>query len=268
MNKDNYHIAFINMDHRTDRLAHMESQLATAGIEANRIRGMHPQEYTGNPDHVRVMMNRTPGAVGCYLSQVRIMKEARAFNRHAIVFEDDCVFCSDFQKRMDYIEAWIAKKEWYDWDVFYLGASVHIPAWWHKPGHRERELESCRCTLGRDAETTDDPHVLRCYGIFATFAYIVNVRSLNKVIDALERIMPRSMGIDWSMIALGTELNQFCFVPGCVKQMTNQSDIGNGITHWDGFLKLNGTFENSAYVFQDRMEDFNPSTFNWGEAQR
>lgn len=265
MKKDNYHIAFVNLDHRTDRLAHMEQQLAQAGIEANRIPGMLPSEYIGNPEHVRVMMNRTPGAVGCYMSQLRIMKEARAHGRHAIVFEDDCVFCSDFQVRMDHIEAWM---ETHEWDVFYLGASVHVgPPWWHRHGHRERELDLCKCTLGRDAETTDDPHVLRCYGIFATFAYIVNKNSLTKVIDALEGIMPRSMGIDWSFLALGTSINQYCFVPGCVKQYTNQSDIGNGITNWDGFLQLNGTFENSAYVWQDKLTDFNPTNFEWKEAQ-
>jgi len=38
------------------------------------------------------------------------------------------------------------------------------------------------------------------------------------------------------------------------------------MTMWSGFLKLNGTFENSAYVYQERKEDFNPETFNWAEA--
>lgn len=265
MKKDNYHIAFINLDHRRDRLLHMEHQLTVAGIEANRVRGMYPNEYIGDEARVRKMRNRTPGAIGCHFSQVRIMREAQAFDRHAWIMEDDCVFCSDFQTRMDYIEKWM---ESHEWDIFYLGSSVHIgPPWWHKKGHRERELENCTCTLERDAETTEDPRVLRCYGIFATFNYIVNKKSIQKVVDELDKILPESIGIDWAMIALGTKLKQFCFVPGCVRQMTNQSDIGNGITNWDGFLKLNGTFENSAYVYQDKMEDFNPTTFEWKECQ-
>lgn len=266
MNSDKYHIAFVNLDHRVDRLNHMGKELAQAGISASRVRGMLPQEYTGDESKVRKMRNRTPGAIGCYLSQLRIMKDALAFNRHAWVMEDDLIFCSDFQERMKLIEAWMQTHEW---DIFYLGSSVHVnPPWWHRHGHRERELEDCRCQLGRDAETTDDPRVLRCYGIFATFAYIVNKDSLSKVIDSLERIMPKSIGIDWSMIALGEELKQFCFVPGSVRQMDNQSDIGSGMTMWSGFLQLNGTKENSAYVYQDKMENFDPLTFNWAECKK
>lgn len=264
MNSDQYHIKFVNLAHRADRLAHMTDQLSRAGIVAERFDGIDWRSRRW--DHKwNTMLNRTPGACGCHESQVSIMREALGDGKHAVVFEDDCVFCSDFQERFAHIQTWL---DTHDWDVFYLGASVHVgPPWWHKTGH-SHELPDCNCTLNRDAETTDDPHVLRCYGIFATFAYIVNKNSLSKVIDALEEIKPKSMGIDWSMIALGHKLKQFCFVPGCVRQYSNQSDIGNGVTNWDGFLKLNGTFENSAYVFQDKMTDLDPKTFAWKEAQR
>lgn len=264
MNKDAYHIAFINLDHRTDRLTHMEAQLATAGIEAIRVRGMLPHEYTGDRNRVLKMQNRTPGAIGCHFSQVRIMKEARAINRHAWVMEDDLIFCSDFQKRMDYIETWMTSHEW---DVIWLGASFHVnPPWWHRNGHRERELE-CSCTLGRDAETTDDPHMMRTYGAFATFCYIVNKDSIDKIVGMLDEYLPMSIGIDWLFIKLSPQLKCYSFVPGCVRQMDNQSDIGNGMTMWSGFLQLNGTKENSSYVYQDRMDDFDPTKFIWKECQ-
>lgn len=264
MKKDNYHIAFVNLDHRTDRLKHMEQQLAAAGIEATRVRGMYPHEYTGDRNRVLKMQNRTPGAIGCHFSQVRIMKEALAFGRHAWVMEDDLIFCSDFQKRMDYIENWMQTHEW---DVIWLGASFHVgPPWWHRKGHRERELDDCKCTLGRDAETTDDPRMMRTYGAFATFAYIVNKNSIQKVVDLLDAHLHTSIGIDWLFIKLGPQLKTFSFVPGCVRQMDNQSDIGNGVTMWSGFLQLNGTKENSAYVYQDKMEDFDPYSFDWKEA--
>jgi len=38
------HIAFINLDHREDRLQHMGNQLARVGIEAVRVRGLLPVE--------------------------------------------------------------------------------------------------------------------------------------------------------------------------------------------------------------------------------
>lgn len=265
MNTNNYHIGFVNLNHRTDRLANMEKELGRLNIQANRIPGMLPHEYHG-PVNVEKMRRRTPGAIGCYMSQLRVMKEALMAGRHAWVMEDDLHFCEDFHERFDLIEKWM---ETHEWDVFYLGSSVHIgPPWWHKRGHRERELEECKCQLNRDAECTDDPRVLRVYGAFATFAYIVNVKILEKVINALEEIMPRSIGIDWSMIALGTKLNQFCFVPGLVRQIDNRSDIGSGDTIWSGFLQLNGTRENSAYVYQEKISDFDPLTFDWKECKQ
>lgn len=265
MKTENYHIAFVNLDHRLDRLEKMSVQLDRLKIPAARLRGMYAREYNGN-FNVEKMRRRTPGAIGCYLSQLRIMKEAQAFGKHAIVMEDDLHFCEDFHERFEVIEQWL---ETHDWDVFYLGASFHCnPPWWHKKGHRERELDVCDCNLQRDAECTDNHHVMRVYGAFATFAYIVNVNSLEKVIKELENIIPLSIGIDWSMIALGTKLKQFCFVPGLVRQIDNMSDIGSGETIWSGFLKLNGTHENSSYVYQEKMSDFDPTTFNWAEAHK
>lgn len=264
MNANLYHIAFVNLDHRRDRLEHMNEELRKAGITASRVRGMYPQEYTGT-QNVEKMRRRTPGAIGCHMSQVSIMKQALAYDRHAIVFEDDLIFCSDFQKRMDYIETWMQSHEW---DVVWLGASFHCsPPWWHRKGHRDRELEDCKCDLRRDAETTDDPRMMRTYGAFCTFAYIVNKNSIEKILNLFDQHIHTSIGIDWLFIKLQPQLKCFSFVPGCVRQMDNMSDIGTGMTMWSGFLQLNGTKENSAYVYQDLIENFDPTKFHWHECQ-
>lgn len=265
MKTEDYHIGFVNLDHRTDRLLKMTNELKRLDIDAHIIRGMYPQEYNES-FNVDRMRRRTPGAIGCHFSQRRIMIQARALEKHAWVMEDDLHFCEDFHERFDEIEAWM---ETHDWDIFYLGSSVHIgPPWWHKKGHRERELESCDCNLNRDAECTENPRFLRVYGAFATFAYIVNKNSLPKIIDLLDAHVHESIGIDWLMIRLGAQTKQFCYVPGLVRQIDNKSDIGSGDTIWSGFLQLNGTKENSAYVFQERKEMFDPSNFNWQEAAR
>jgi len=262
MKEDNYHIAFVNLDHRTDRLANMEKELGRLNIQANRVRGMLPSEYTG-PLNVEKMRRRTPGAIGCHFSQVRIMHEARAFGRHAWVMEDDLHLCEDFHERFNEIEAWM---ETHEWDVFYLGSSFHCnPSYWHKKGHRPHELEQCDCRLNRDAECTEDPRIMRVYGAFATFAYIVNKDSLDKIITLLDAHVHESIGIDWLMLRLGPQTKQFCYVPGLVRQIDNRSDIGSGDTIWSGFLQLNGTRENSAYVFQERKEMFDPLKFDWHE---
>ena len=64
-----------------------------------------------------------------------------------------------------------------------------------------------------------------------------------------------SMGIDWLFILLQPYLKTFAFVPGCVKQMDNLSDIGQGITRFSGFAIL------GPHWFRDRMTDFNYENF-------
>jgi len=284
-----YYSSFVNMDHRTDRLAHITEQSKRISLPMTRTRGMKPHEVLekglATLDQVGVMMRRTQGAVGCHFSQVEVMKDALALERHAVVFEDDCVFCEDFDKRFEYIHNWANQTtitDGYDeklkmetqtfekrqWDVIWLGASFHVnPPYWHRRNGSQDSRSDASANLGYDAKLTDDPRMVQTFGAFATFAYIVNKNSIQKILDLFDQHIHKSIGIDWLFILLQPQLRCYSFVPGCVKQMDNMSDIGNGITKWSGFLQLNGTRENSAYVYQERMEYFDPLTFNWAEAR-
>lgn len=248
---------FVNLDSRPDRLEHMNIQLANAGLDAIRHRGILPGEVIDN--RIEVMRNRTPGAIGCHFAQVEVMKKAFELGKSALIMEDDLIFCSDFQQRLEYISKWT---ESHEWDVIWLGASFHVPAFWHKVG-RSGMPPNCSAQLGIDCEVTDDPRMIRTYGAFATFAYIVNYNSIQKISALFDKHLHESIGIDWLYIKLQPQLKCFSFVPGCVKQMDGRSNIGSGDTIWSGFLKLNGTFENSAYVYQNKMTDFDPTTFSW-----
>lgn len=260
-----YYASFVNLPHRLDRLNHMEKELSRIGLEAVRQRGMYLNEFPGDRTRVHRMLTRTPGAVGCHASQVAVMERALELGKTAFVMEDDLIFCSDFQKRMEYIDNWTKT---HSWDVIWLGASFHVkPPYWHRKTGSQNSVDNCSASLGYDAKVTDDPRMVRTYGAFATFAYLVNYTSIEKILRLLNQHLPESIGIDWLFIKIQPELECFSFVPGCVMQMDNQSDIGQGMTIWSGFLKLNGTKENSAYVFQDKMEDFDPLTFEWGEAK-
>lgn len=250
------YIGFLNMDHRTDRLAHMENQLSKAGIQAIRHRGKRPEEYDLNDPKVQVMRNRTKGAIACHFGQVEIMKRGLESGRHAIVFEDDIIFCDDFQKRFDYISKWT---EAHEWDVVWLGASFHVnPPYWHRKG-KSGMPPDCSAQLGYDVLPTDDPRMVRTFGAYVTFAYMVNVNSIEKILKLFDEHMHTSIGIDWLFIKLQPQLKCFSFVPGCVMQMDNKSDIGTGMTIWSGQLN------NGPYVFQKRMEDFNPQEYEWNK---
>lgn len=265
---DSY-ISFVNLSHRTDRLKHIQDQFNKVGLIAERTPGIYPHELDlTNPKYAK-MVNRTIGATGCYESQLNVMKKALSLNKHAMIFEDDVVLCEDFVKRLEYIENWqsikhnisAGTKSCIDWQVVWLGGTFHVGGnrgpYWHTK------------TLGHDASLTDDPRMLRSYGSFSTYAYLVSKDHLENVIKKLEDFMPNSIGIDYSFIKLAPEMFNYVFVPGCCKQIDNESDQNPGSGEWtmfSKFSKLNGTIENSAYWFQERMEDFDPYTFDWAEA--
>lgn len=251
---ENIYCGFLNLDHRTDRLNHMEGQLSKVGLKAVRHRGKKPQEYNLDDPKYRVMLNRTPGAIACHEGQVDIMKTAQSVGKHALVMEDDIIFCEDFNKRLEYIDNWANTHEW---DVIWLGASFHTnPPYWHRIGVSGMPPD-CSAQLGKDCEPTDDPRMIRTYGAYVTFAYIVNFNSMDKIFKLFDEHLHTSIGIDWLFIKLQPQLKCFSFVPGCVMQMDNMSDIGAGMTVWSGQLN------NGPYVFQKIMEDFNPENFKW-----
>lgn len=251
---ENLYASFINLDWRIDRLAHMDNQLSKVNsFKAIRTRGIPYKEIPCSPE-TDIMFNRTPGAIGCHFSQVSVMKEAQRQGKNALVMEDDIIFCDDFDKRLAYIDKWTDN---HDWDIVWLGASFHVnPPYWHKIGQSGMPPD-CSAQLGKDCEPTDDPRMIKTYGAYVTFAYIVNLNSMDKIFALFDRHLHTSIGIDWLFIKLQPQLKCFSFVPGCIMQMDNMSDIGNGMTVWSGQLN------NGPYVFQKRMEDFDPTTYKW-----
>lgn len=222
----------------------MKRSLEKIDIKAVRTPGLLPSEYTGDKSRVQVMYKRTPGAVGCHFSQVRIMEEALRQQKHAWVMEDDLVFCSDFRARLTLMEAFLDARPW---DIWWMGGTVHIhEVWWHKKD------------LGFDASRTDDPRVVRTYGAFCTYAYLVNRDSISKILGMLDQLLDRSIGIDWAMIQMQPKLQTFMMLPGAVKQIDNRSDIGKGDTIFSNFKKL------GAHWWAENVNDFNPETYDWG----
>jgi len=233
-NTNNLYASYINLDHRIDRNQHMQQELSKAGILASRTRGILPHEFVGSEYKVSVMRKRTPGAIGCHYSQVKVMEDALKQNKHALVMEDDLIFCSDIQDRFFHINSFLENKEW---DIFWLGGTYHLQPTWHSIPHN-RELPQCNCNLNRDWEPTEDCKIVKTYGCWSTYAYIVNIKSIPKILNLLDQNVHISMGIDWLFILLQPNLNTFAFNPGCVKQLDNKSDIGNGDTIFSAFSGL------------------------------
>lgn len=238
--------SYVNLDHRADRRERMQRTLMGAGLDFA-VRQPGDVKYAGDESRLARMRARTPGTVGCSMSQYQVMKEALWRGKNALVMEDDLVFCSDFRERVPVIEAFLAENPW---DVFWFGATFHVnPPVWHKDD------------LGRDVELTGHPRIVRTYGIWSTYCYLVNAGSVGKVLRLHDQRLHESVGIDTTFIELEPRLLTYAFVPGCVKQYDDRSDIGDGMTYFSHFASL------GPYWWQDRAEDFDPATFDWAEAR-
>ena len=68
---------YINLEHRTDRKQHVETQLITIGIPAKRFNAIKMEN----------------GAIGCSMSHLKILTEALNNNLdHVLIIEDDITF--------------------------------------------------------------------------------------------------------------------------------------------------------------------------------
>lgn len=246
------YVGVLNMDHREDRLLLAREELAKLEIPFHRTRGQYPHEFDRNDPKLQVQWNRTPGSIGCMMGQIKIMQNALAYGEDVMVFEDDVILCSDIKERLDHIQDFLNDGSW---DVFWLGGTVHIPQPVWRTGNNP-DLPGA--SFHPDAEPTEDPRIIKCYSAFSTYAYIVNHKSIEQILRRLEDVMHLSMGIDWSFIHLGLEVESYMYLPGCAKQRDGISDIGNGArTEFSGFAKL------GEYWFQDRAENFDPKTIQW-----
>jgi GR25 family glycosyltransferase involved in LPS biosynthesis len=240
---------YINLASRPDRSAHARDQFSRHGITAHRFEALTPDDWRGDPARTALMRAKTPGAVGCYLSQMRLIQLAENSGRIVAVCEDDVCFCDDLLRRLEHI----AEHLTWDWDIFYLGATFHVPGQWcHREGCAEWG------SIGVDVEPTDDPRILRTYGIWGTYAYLVNPKNAANVYRLFDDNVHRARGIDDLAIILGPRLNAYCFVPGCAWQYDDWSNIRvGGYTRFSNFKSL------GPYVWTDRMEDFDPAGFDW-----
>lgn len=246
--------SFVNLDSRPDRLVRMQRELERVGIQAERFSGLPWKDLWDNatPEQKHKWgfmhdIRKTPGAIGCHVSQVSIIEKAYFHGKNAFVMEDDLLFCSDFNERMKIVESFLSNNEW---DIFWLGGTYHIKPEWHKSingKHTHPDLQMCNCTLNKDWEPTEDSHIVRTYGCWSTYAYIINYNSIPKILKLLYENIHLSMGIDWLFILLQPQLKTFAFNPGIAKQYDNKSDIGTGITNFSGFQSL------GRHWFSDKM---------------
>lgn len=148
--KNNYqkfyeNIRYINLDHRTDRLHHINNELKNIGLIGKKF--------------IAHFGNKGYGArIACKNSHKDIIQES-LFNNIDTVFilEDDSVFADNFLEISEHCFKNIPE----DWDILFLG--------------------HCFSSVGNQISE----HVYSAKKIFCTHAYLVNIKAYQTIIDAL-----------------------------------------------------------------------------------
>ena len=231
---------YINLDKRTDRRAKMEVELARVGICGERVRATPTSEYTGSREAFAKMIElqedgRGQSLVGCHLSHITLMEKLQKScdGGMALIMEDDLEFCDDLKERHAIIREFLEGKRWH---FFWLGGTYHREHYWH--GHDHYKMPECQCKVGVDWEKTDNPRIVRAYGLWCSYAYFVNLETIGESLELLKKNAPISKGMDWLFIFVEPLLQTYAFDPGCVIQTNDVSDIRPGVQMFSNFSRL------------------------------
>jgi len=120
---------YINLEHRTDRKEHVESELLKIGITAQRFNAIKMEN----------------GAIGCSMSHLKLLQDAQKNNLdHILIIEDDIKFLDPelFKKQIN--QFFELHKN--NWDVILL-AGNNIPPY-ESTDHTCIKVSRCQTTTG------------------------------------------------------------------------------------------------------------------------
>jgi GR25 family glycosyltransferase involved in LPS biosynthesis len=129
----------INLERRSDRWENAKKQFDSLNMQIDRIPAVDGSLFNLNIEPICDSI-RTPGALGCSLSHLFIMKTAKYLNlKNYIVFEDDVEFSENFIYKFTEIFNNELPK---DWDILYLGGH-HV----EKPTKISENIYKCNYTV-------------------------------------------------------------------------------------------------------------------------
>lgn len=199
---DNIYV--INLDKREDRWEHVQSELGKYDIEAERVSAVN-----GFKHPKRKEVNVNPGALGCSLSHIGVLEDAKE-NRYdsILVFEDDIVFERNFDRRFEDYYSQLPD----DWKMLYLGGNHR-----KKPEKYSRNVSIVKKTL-------------------TTHSYALKSEIYNYVLDKING-KHYDLPVDNIYTHIQREKTVYTFNPRIVVQLEGYSDILGGFRNYDKVLK-------------------------------
>lgn len=123
------HTLFINLNHRTDRLEHINAEFEKMGIKAERVEGVQP---------------KTP-AIGCTMSHIKCLELAKIRGYEQVfICEDDITFTNPdlFKEQIEKF----AENDNINWDVLIISGNNRPPC--QKLYEYAARVFYCQCCTG------------------------------------------------------------------------------------------------------------------------
>ncbi len=203
-------IYLINLKSRTDKL-----KLSIGELNKYNIKFEVFCAVEGNPGvqlNSPFLLNR-PGAVGCALSHIEIIKLAKKQNlKNVLIFEDDIELTQDFSVKFDSFIRQLPD----NWDMFYLGGS----------GHTAPNSTVISYISKNIAKTT---------GTYTTSSYAVKESLFDIIIEGASKMVEP---ID-NYYKYRIQPNYNCYVtrPNLIWQKPGKSDISHTFRDYTSFMK-------------------------------
>jgi GR25 family glycosyltransferase involved in LPS biosynthesis len=187
----------INLIRREDRKKHILDQFKKIGLGSFKIiKGIDGQKLKITETEKR------KAEIGCLRSHISVIQDAinRGYNKIAI-FEDDVIFCDDFEKRFEYYSNYVPD----NWDIMYLGSDIP--------------------PLLRPVAYVKNM-IFRVWRSTGCYAMILNNKNglFQKIIDESKT---EKRPIDIYIENLFPKINAYTFLPSFVKLLETKSDISD-----------------------------------------
>lgn len=186
------HKVCINLERRRDRWESVSARFARHDIRhVERFAAFDWKALSVPPG-----WNDVPGAYGCLLSHLEVVREARRRRAPSVlIFEDDVVFADDLHEKFSHAARQLPPR----WDMILFGGSH-----WQEPSKVSENVFRARATA-------------------ATHAYALN----QTLYDAFIELNGRAQSVvDVNNTALQRERECFCFMPHLAWQEAGYSDVG------------------------------------------
>jgi GR25 family glycosyltransferase involved in LPS biosynthesis len=193
------YLVCINLDRRPERWQQMQRKFAQHGINSvQRFPALDGEKMKLPANWVH-----TPGAYGCLLSHLQVVREARRLSvASVLILEDDVVFDHQLEKKFS---AGIGQLP-SDWDMLFFGAL-----------HRDEPIKVA-ANIGRITKA------------YSTYAYVLRDTVFD---DFIELNRKTEVELDNNSIVLQQRFNCYCFMPHLAWVETDHSDAQQRLMdHW------------------------------------